>query len=92
MIPPGDKPRAKAASNRAAAKAPSHRSRRRERQTATSIVTGESGEAKPSTLVKYHVRFLSAKPVRAAFARMVLLSKSQPDEALTSSASRFHRS
>jgi hypothetical protein len=51
--------------------------------------TGESGEAKPSTVVKYHVRFLSAKPVRAAFARMVLLSKSQPDENLTTQLQGF---
>src|SRR5215207_10294890 len=51
--------------------------------------TGESGEAKPSTLVKYHVRFLSAKPVRAAFARMVLLSKNQTDEALTQQLQGF---
>ena len=51
--------------------------------------SGESGEAKPSTMVKYHVRFLSAKPVRAAFARMVLLSKSQADEALTSQLQGF---
>ena len=43
---------------------------------------GESGEAKPVNYVKYHVRFLSAKPVRAAFARQVLLSKTEPDEAL----------
>ena len=50
---------------------------------------GESGETKPSTLVKYHVRFLSAKPVRAAFARMVLLAKSQPDEALTTQLQGF---
>ena len=51
--------------------------------------TGESGESKPSTVVKYHVRFLSAKPVRAAFARMVLLSKGQPDENLTSQLQGF---
>lgn len=51
--------------------------------------SGESGETKASSLVKYHVRFLSAKPVRAAFARMVLLSKSQPDEALTSQLQGF---
>jgi hypothetical protein len=50
---------------------------------------GESGESKPSTLVKYHVRFLSAKPVRAAFARMVLLSKTQPDETLTQQLQAF---
>jgi hypothetical protein len=51
--------------------------------------SGESGETKPSTLVKYHVRFLSAKPVRAAFARKVLLSKSEPEEALTSQLQGF---
>lgn len=51
--------------------------------------TGESGEAKPSTLVKYRVRFLSAKPVRAAFARMVLLSKSEPDPKLTDQLEKF---
>ena len=51
--------------------------------------SGESGETKASTLVKYHVRFLSAKPVRAAFARMVLLAKSQPDEALTTQLQGF---
>ena len=51
--------------------------------------TGESGESKPSTAVKYHVRFLSAKPVRAAFARMVLLSKTQPDENLTTQLQGF---
>lgn len=50
---------------------------------------GESGEGKPSGVVKYHVRFLSAKPVRAAFARMVLLSKPQTDEALTTQLQAF---
>lgn len=50
---------------------------------------GESGETKPVGYVKYHVRFLSAKPVRAAFARMVLLSKTQPDEALTAQLQGF---
>ncbi len=51
--------------------------------------TGETGEAKPSTVVKYHVRFLSAKPVRAAFARMVMLSKQQPDDALAGQLQAF---
>ena len=50
---------------------------------------GESGEGKPVNYVKYHVRFLSAKPVRAAFARLVLLSKTQPDEALTTQLQGF---
>jgi hypothetical protein len=51
--------------------------------------SGESGETKPSAVVKYHVRFLSAKPVRAAFARMVMLSKPQADEALTTQLQGF---
>ena len=50
---------------------------------------GESGETKAVNYVKYHVRFLSAKPVRAAFARMVLLSKTEPDEALTTQLQGF---
>ena len=51
--------------------------------------TGESGESKPSTIVKYHVRFLSAKPVRAAFARMVMMTKSAPDANLTAQLQGF---
>ena len=51
--------------------------------------TGESGEAKPSNVVKYYVRFLSAKPVRAAFARKVLLAKNEPDPELTSQLQAF---
>lgn len=51
--------------------------------------TGETGESKPVKTVKYHVRFLSAKPVRAAFARMVLLTKGQPDDALTGQLQAF---
>ncbi len=50
---------------------------------------GESGEARPVNYVKYHVRFLSAKPVRAAFARQVLLSKTEPDEALATQLQGF---
>ena len=56
---------------------------------ALSTRQGESGEGKPVAYVKYHVRFLSAKPVRAAFARLVLLSKTQPDEALTTQLQGF---
>ena len=50
---------------------------------------GESGETKPVGYVKYQVRFLSAKPVRAAFARQVLLSRTEPDEALTTQLQGF---
>jgi len=50
---------------------------------------GESGETKAVPYVKYHVRFLSAKPVREAFARQVLLSRSEPDENLTAQLQGF---
>ncbi|HKR23332.1 MAG TPA: hypothetical protein VJS17_12085 [Pyrinomonadaceae bacterium] len=50
---------------------------------------GESGETKPTPYVKYHVRFLSAKPVREAFARQVLLSRPEPDENLTTQLQGF---
>ena len=50
---------------------------------------GESGETKPVNYVKYQVRFLSAKPVRAAFARLVLLSRPEANEALTTQLQGF---
>lgn len=49
----------------------------------------ESGEVKASTAVKYHVRFLSAKPVRAAFARQVLMAREKPDEELAGQLQAF---
>lgn len=49
----------------------------------------ESGQTKPSTLVKYHVSFLSAKPVRAAFARKVMLAQAQPSEELAGQLQTF---
>ena len=51
--------------------------------------TGESGESKPSMSVKYRVRFLTAKPIREGFARMVLLSQAKPSEELTSQLQSF---
>jgi type IV secretory pathway VirB2 component (pilin) len=42
----------------------------------------ESGENKAAPSVRFHVRFLSAKPVRAAFARRVLLAQTEPNETL----------
>ncbi len=53
---------------------------RREDSNIGAAARVESGEAKGSTVVKYHVSFLSAKPVRAAFARKVMLAQSQPNE------------
>jgi len=51
--------------------------------------TGESGESKPSQIVKYRIRFLTAKPVREAFARMVLLSQEKANEELTQKLQGF---
>jgi len=49
----------------------------------------ESGQTRPSNAVKYHVRFLSAKPVRAAFARQVMLSQTTPNEELNTQLEGF---
>ena len=62
---------------------------RREDTNVTSAARVESGETKPSTLVKFHVRFLSAKPVREAFARQLLLAQAQPSEELTGQLQAF---
>jgi hypothetical protein len=62
---------------------------RNEDRSLSSAARAESGETKPVAYVKYHVRFLSAKPVRAAFARLVLLSRAQPDENLTAQLQGF---
>ncbi len=43
-------------------------------QNVSAAATVESGEKKDATAVHYRVRFLSAKPIRAAFVRMVELS------------------
>jgi hypothetical protein len=51
--------------------------------------SGESGESKPSRKVKYFVRFLSAKPVRAAFARQVQLARPEPNEELNAQLQAF---
>jgi hypothetical protein len=55
---------------------------RREDSNIGAAARVESGEAKTSNLVKFHVRFLSAKPVRAAFARQVQLAQAKPNEEL----------
>jgi hypothetical protein len=50
---------------------------------------GESGQAKVSKSVKYRVRFLTAKPIREAFARMVWLSQEKPSEELANQLQGF---
>ncbi|PWT90888.1 MAG: hypothetical protein C5B55_09055, partial [Blastocatellia bacterium] len=62
---------------------------RREDSNVSAAGRVESGEVKPSSTVKFHVRFLSAKPVRAAFARQVLLARAEPDENLTKQLQGF---
>jgi hypothetical protein len=62
---------------------------RNEDRNINAAAKAESGEAKPSTVVKYHVRFLSAKPVREAFARQVLLAQEQPNEELKGQLQSF---
>ena len=49
----------------------------------------ESGQPKADTSIKYRARFLSAKPVRGAFARLLLLKKAEVDEALSTELQGF---
>jgi hypothetical protein len=62
---------------------------RREDSNMTAATKVESGEVKAALTVKYHVRFLSAKPVRAAFARTVMLKQAQPNASLTDQLQGF---
>ena len=49
----------------------------------------ESGQQKADASIKYRARFLSAKPVRGAFARLLLLQKAEVDEALSTELQGF---
>lgn len=49
----------------------------------------ESGQAKADTSIRYRTRFLSAKPVRGAFARLLLLKKAEVDENLSTQLQGF---
>jgi len=50
---------------------------------------GEAPETRSSRVVKYRMRFLSAKPVRGAFARILLLKKAEVDENLSTQLQSF---
>ena len=63
--------------------------RRDDRNMDAAERSAESGQSKPSASIKYFVRFLSAKPVRAAFARKILLEQAQPNEDLTTQLKAF---
>ena len=54
-------------------------SARREDQRVSAAGGVESGEKKPRLSINYRVRFLSAKPVRAAFVRMIELQGATPE-------------
>ena len=64
-------------------------SRREDRNVNAGSNNVESGQSKPVASIKYYIRFLSAKPVRAAFARRVLLEQAQPNEELTTQLKGF---
>jgi hypothetical protein len=49
----------------------------------------ESGQAKADTSLRFRARFLSAKPVRGAFARLLLLKKAEVDENLSTQLQGF---
>ena len=49
----------------------------------------ETGQPKADTSVRYRARFLSAKPVRGAFARILLLKKPEVDENLSTQLQGF---
>jgi hypothetical protein len=49
----------------------------------------ESGQPKADTSIRYRTRFLSAKPVRGAFARLLLLKKAEVDENLSTQLQGF---
>jgi hypothetical protein len=51
--------------------------------------SGESGESKPTMSIKYRIRLLTARPIREAFARQVVLSKENPPEELTQQLQGF---
>jgi hypothetical protein len=63
--------------------------RREDRNLDSAARNAESGQAKPKASIKYYVRFLSAKPIRAAFARRVLLEQAQPNEQLAGQLQAF---
>ena len=62
---------------------------RREDSRVSETGKTETGANNSPVSVKYRVRLLSAKPVRAAFARMVQLQQEKPNEALATQLQAF---
>jgi hypothetical protein len=50
---------------------------------------GEAPDNRPSRVIKYRTRFLSAKPIRGAFARFLVLKKPEVDENLSTQLQGF---
>jgi len=63
--------------------------RNEDRNISAASRNAESGQTKAVASIKYFVRFLSAKPIRAAFARRVLLEQTQPNEELATQLKAF---
>jgi hypothetical protein len=63
--------------------------RNEDRNVSAAARNAESGQTKPVASIKYYVRFLSAKPIRAAFARRVLLTQAQPNDDLSTQLKAF---
>lgn len=59
------------------------------RQGLSGTNNGESGEVKPSRAMKYRARFLTAKPVREAFSRLIVLSQPNAAEGLKTQLQGF---
>jgi hypothetical protein len=51
--------------------------------------SGESGQSKPVTMVKYRIRLLTAKPIREAFSRIVVLNQASPNPDLSQQLQGF---
>jgi hypothetical protein len=51
--------------------------------------SGESGQSKPTTMVKYRIRLLTAKPIREAFSRIVVLNQENPSPELAQQLQGF---
>ena len=51
--------------------------------------SGESGQSKPAMIVKYRVRLLTAKPIREAFSRILVLNQQSPNPELAQELQGF---
>src|SRR5262245_20804759 len=62
---------------------------RNEDRNIGSATKTESGATTQTLSIKYRIRFLSAKPVREAFARVIVLNQDKPNEELSTQLQGF---